>query len=198
MRRPSARPPLPGCGPLRLATFAAGRGFVTYQDLDGAGPAHRSRAGWHALKFYRDDPEITQVEWKTRGHDHAPGLQDALIANGFEADETESIMIGEASALNVHVHLPSGINLRQATEEPDIRALSAMHDEVFGGSVSADSAGSLLRRVQAADGMELWIAEHQGQVVSAGRLEPVADTDFAGIWGGATLKPWRGQGIYRG
>jgi predicted GNAT family acetyltransferase len=45
--------------------------------------------------------------------------------------------------------------------------------------------------------MELWVAEHQGSMVSAGRLEPVPDTEFAGIWGGATRAEWRGQGIYR-
>ena len=47
------------------------------------------------------------------------------------------------------------------------------------------------------DGMELWVAEAQGCVVSAGRLEPVEGTRFAGIWGGSTLAPWRGRGIYR-
>jgi hypothetical protein len=45
--------------------------------------------------------------------------------------------------------------------------------------------------------MELWVAEAEGQIVSAGRLEPVPGTDFAGIWGGATREEWRGRGIYR-
>ena len=40
------------------------------------------------------------------------------------------------------------------------------------------------------------MAEHQGLIVSAGLLEPVPDTEFAGIWDGATLKEWRCQGIY--
>ena len=33
--------------------------------------------------------------------------------------------------------------------------------------------------------------------MSAGRLEPVPGTEFAGIWGGSTLPEWRGRGIYR-
>ena len=41
------------------------------------------------------------------------------------------------------------------------------------------------------------MAEADGRVVSAGRLEPVHGTDFAGIWGGATREEWRGRGIYR-
>ena len=184
-------------GPLHLVTFAGGSGFVTYQDLDGA--SARTIAQWvvEALAFYRSDPSTVGVEWKTRGHDHAPGLHDALLSNGFEPDETESVMIGPASALNVEVQLPSGISLRRVTEERDIRAMSAMQDEVFGTDASEGNADAILRRVALDDGMELWVAEHDKVIVSAGRLEPVRDTDFAGIWGGATRAQWRGLGIYR-
>ena len=75
--------------------------------------------------------------------------------------------------------------------------MSAMQDKVFGSPLSDGTAEAILRRVALDDGMELWVAEHQGLIVSAGRLEPVPDTDFAGVWGGATLKEWRGRGIYR-
>ena len=44
---------------------------------------------------------------------------------------------------------------------------------------------------------EVWVAEADGRMVGASRLEPVAGSDFAGIWGGATLPGWRGRGIYR-
>jgi hypothetical protein len=184
-------------GPLRLVTFTGGRGFVTYQDLDGAGAPTISRWVAEALARYRDDPGIKRVEWKTRGHDRAPGLHDALTANGFLPDEPESIMIGHAAALDVEVALPDGVSLRSVTAEADIRAMSAMQDEVFGDPPSGDNAEAILRRMELADGMELWVAEYRGTIVCAGRLEPVRDTDFAGIWGGATRKEWRGQGIYR-
>jgi predicted GNAT family acetyltransferase len=45
--------------------------------------------------------------------------------------------------------------------------------------------------------MQLWVAGAGGQIVSAGRLELVAGTEFAGIWGGATRPEWRRRGIYR-
>lgn len=184
-------------GPLRLVTFAGGRGFVTYQDLAGAGAATIARWVAETLAFYRADPAIVRVEWKTRGHDHAPGLHEALLASGFEPDETESVMIGAASALDVEVDLPSGVNLRRVTEEPDIRAMSAMQDEVFGSPAADGNADGILRRLALDDGMQLWVAEHDALIISAGRLEPVPNTDFAGIWGGATRVEWRGRGIYR-
>ena len=70
-------------GPLRLVTFAGGRGFVTYRDLGGADGAVIARWVEGALAHYREDPGITRVEWKTRAHDHAPALHDALVRNGF-------------------------------------------------------------------------------------------------------------------
>lgn len=184
-------------GPLRLVTFAGGRGFITYRDLGEADADTIGRLVPEALAHYQADPEIGRVEWKTRGHDHAPGLHEALLENGFVPDEPESIMIGEARALAVDVELPDGVTLRRVTDEADVRAMSAMQGEVFGDPVSDDMADDLLRRLSFDDGMELWVAEVRGRIVSAGRLEPVHGTDFAGIWGGATRAEWRGRGIYR-
>lgn len=184
-------------GTLRLVTFAGGRGFVTYPHPDGTEAHSIASLVTQALDHYRGDPEMTKVEWKTRGHDHAPGLHEALLHNGFEPQQPESIMIGRAQVLDVEVLLPVGVTLRRVTEEDDVRAMAAMQDMVFDGTISDESASGLLRRLALGDGMELWVAEARGQIVSAGRLEPVADSDFAGIWGGATHEAWRGQGIYR-
>ena len=93
--------------------------------------------------------------------------------------------------------LSDGVTLRSVSEEADVRAMAAMQDLVFDGRISDESAPALLRRLALGDGMELWVAEADGHIVGAGRLEPVAGTDFAGIWGGATLEAWRGRGIYR-
>ena len=185
-------------GPLWLVTLPGGRGFVTYRHLDGADAATVRGLVADALAHYRQDPDVERIEWKTRGHDHAPGLHEALLGAGFVPDEPESIMLGEARALAVDVNLPSGVTLRQVTDEADVRAMCAMQAEAFGDDdYFGDIAGSLLRRLAEGLGMELWVAEAEGKIVSAGRLDPVRDSDFAGIWGGATLAEWRGRGIYR-
>jgi hypothetical protein len=184
-------------GPLWLATYPGGDGFVTYRDLDGADTAEISRLVADALAHYRNDPSIARVEWKTRAHDHAPGLHDALVRNGFVPEEPESIMVGEAALLTAEVELPAGVALRQITAPDEVHAMTAMQEAVFGRPPAEEMARSLLPRLGGDDGLELWIAEAGGEIVSAGRLEPVAGTAFAGIWGGATRPDWRRQGIYR-
>jgi predicted GNAT family acetyltransferase len=106
-------------------------------------------------------------------------------------------MIGDARLLAVDLPTPDGVSLRRVTEHADVHAMITMQDEVFDDDGGGETADALLRRLALGDGMELWIAEAAGQIVSAGRLEPVDGTDFAGIWGGATRKEWRGKGIYR-
>lgn len=184
-------------GPLRLVTFAGGRGFVTYAGLDGADAATIREWVGQVVDHFRARSEISAVEWKTRGHDHAPGLHQALIDNGFTPEEQESIMIGPAAALAVDVPLPDGVTLRRITAEADIRAMSAMADEVFGDPVSEHRATAILDGLERWPDWEIWVAEAAGTMISCGRLEPVPGTDFAGIWGGATRPEWRGRGIYR-
>jgi ribosomal protein S18 acetylase RimI-like enzyme len=184
-------------GPLRLVTFAGGRGFVTYKDLGGADAQTIRSLVTQAVAHYRRDPGIDRVEWKTRGHDHAPGLHDSLMSNGFTPDDPESIMIGEARALAVNVPAPAGVQLRRVTTEPDVRAMCAMTGAIFDDPSSDEVVDALLRRLTVVDGMELWVAESQGEIIGAGRLEPVRGSQFAGLWGGATRPEWRGRGIYR-
>lgn len=183
-------------GPLRLACFTGGQGFVTYPRIN-AGMDLASLVG-EVLEHYRGLPQITQLEWKTRGHDHMPGLAEQLLAHGFVAGASESIMLGRLTDLAVETTLPAGVTLRQIHSEGDVRAMTAMQDQAFGGSVSTHHAEAILQRLASGDGMQLWVAEDEsGQILSAGRLQPVRGTDFVGFWGGATLKAWRGQGIYR-
>ncbi|GAA4111356.1 GNAT family N-acetyltransferase [Knoellia locipacati] len=190
-------------GPLILATYQGGRGFITYRDLaTEAGPATEESvralvAG--ALEHYRSDPEITRVEWKTRGHDHAPGLHEALVAAGFEAEEPESVMIGEAGLLAVDVELPSGVEIRRATGEDEVARVEHVAGEIFGDEPDriAAQVAEVVARFRRDPLFEVWFAETDGQVVTTGRLEPVEGTEFAGIWGGSTLPEFRGRGIYR-
>lgn len=184
-------------GPLWLASYGTARGFVTYADLAGAEADEVAGFARFARRHFEHDTTVAFAEWKSRGHDRAPGLNEALLANGFQPEERESIMLGEARRLAVDVALPPGVLVQRALGEHDVREVSAMQDRVFGGEVSRERADELVARLAQDDATELWMATAAGEIVSAGRLELVGGTPFAGLWGGATLPAWRGRGIYR-
>lgn len=110
------------------------------------------------------------IEWKTRGHDHAPGLDEALRSHGFAPQEVESVMIGEATGLAVPVPLPEGVALRRVEDEEGVRAAERCAATVFGGSEedSRRIADELVRQVTSDDHVEMWVAEADGEVVSSG------------------------------
>jgi hypothetical protein len=113
------------------------------------------------------------------------------VGNGFVPEEPESIMIGEAALLAVEVPVPDGVRLRRVTSESDVRALSAMQEEVFGGDFAEEMAETLLRRLGLRDGMELWVAGADGEIVGSGRLEPesgVAQRNLNGAAAESTVR----------
>lgn len=206
-------------GPLLRAVFDDAFGFISYRSLAGVdGP--QDGDGLDALiartvAYFRDATDVDEVEWKTRGHDRPTDLLERLARHGFEPQEPETVMVGEAELLAVDVPLPAGIRLRRlgvdslGRPQPievlraDLERSLAMQLLVFGdeGHLSVDS---LVRSaVERPDEVQHWVAETVGpdgtgaEVVSAGRLERVPGTAFAGIWGGATAPQWRGRGIYR-
>ncbi|MGQ3383518.1 GNAT family N-acetyltransferase [Glutamicibacter sp. TV12E] len=183
-------------GPLRLVTFAHGRGFITYPRITGHDPLLADLAE-EALDYFSCQPQITKVEFKTRGHDYAPGLDQKLRALGFTAQDPESIMIGEMSSLFSDQPAPSGVQLRQISADHEVEAMCRMADQAFGEPYDPSTTQALIARLAKNDGMELWVASIDGQMVGAGRLEPVANTEFAGLWGGGVLPGYRGRGIYR-
>ena len=184
-------------GPLRLATYANGRGFITYPHFNGNEPQPLAQLAGEALEHFAVQPQITEVEFKTREHDHAPGLAERLQALGFVAEASESIMIGPLQALFSDGRDPAGVELRRVSASDEIEEMCRMVDRAFGAPYDPATAQALISRMQRNDGTELWVALAKGRMVGAGRLEPVAGTEFAGLWGGGVLPGYRGRGVYR-
>ncbi len=188
-------------GPLWRGLFPDS-GFVSYESLEALGTVEAVDAlVGETVAYFAAIPQVTEFEWKTRGHDWPDDLGSHLRAHGLEPVEVETVMVGEASSLAVDVDLPVGLSVRRVDDlaEPEreavIREASAMQHDVFGAGPSGDEVLDRLDRVGGAE--TFWVAEADGRVVSAGRLNRVEGTEFAGLWGGATLPEWRGKGIYR-
>lgn len=187
-------------GPLWRAVHGHGA-LVTYRSLDGLDRADLERLVARALAHLSADPATDSVEWKTRGHDRDAVLLEVLAGAGFVAEEVETVMVGEASALVAAApEPPAGVVVRRVDQLPDraalLEAAADLQCRVFG---RAGSGADLLARVERAEGRtEVWVAEDaDGVVVCTGRLEVVPGTQCAGLWGGATLPGWRGRGVYR-
>ncbi len=183
-------------GPLHRAVFGR-RGFVSYESLADVDDVDRLIT--ETVAHFAALQQVDEFEWKTRDHDRPAELGERLRRAGLVAEEPETVMIGEAAALAVDVELPEGVVVRRVDRLPDrervVAQASRLQREVFGGG---PGPSEVLERPDRSGGLEeFWIVDADGAVVCAGRLQRVAGTEFAGLWGGACGPGWRGRGLYR-
>lgn len=139
----------------------------------------------------------TSWEWKHYSGDQPEDLGRRLRDAGFVSDPPETVMVAELAELDLSVPPPDGVRIDAVTTAADVEELVRLHDLVFGGehaSVGVEVSASL---GAAEPACVAFLARAGDVVVSAGRVEFHADTEFASIWGGGTLPDWRGRGIFR-
>ncbi|MBE8472583.1 GNAT family N-acetyltransferase [Streptomyces sp. 3R004] len=182
-------------GPL-LRIVGQFRGFVSGPRELGLEGAELDRLIARQRDFFAGRGEA--VEWKTRAHDTPADLTARLRAAGFVPEDRETVLIGRAADMAVREPvLPDGVTLRRVTADADMRRIAAMESAVWGQDWGW-LADDLIGRVAAApDEIAVYVAEADGEVVSAAWLAFRAGTEFASLWGGSTLAAWRGRGIYR-
>jgi GNAT superfamily N-acetyltransferase len=184
-------------GPLVRFLGLPGRGFVVYRDLGGLEGAELDELIARQVRVFAERGE--RFEWKLHRHDRPADLPQRLRAVGFVPEDEETVVIAPVAALARPPELPDGVSLREVTGRRDLDRIAALERAVWG---RGDDDGWLAESLEAEreadpDGLAIVVAEAAGEVVCAGWVRFERGTDFATLWGGATLPGWRGRGIYR-
>ncbi|MGC3004042.1 GNAT family N-acetyltransferase [Streptomyces sp. G35A] len=136
-------------------------------------------------------------EWKLYGHDRPVDLGRRLLAAGFTPEPAETLMIGEIAGLCLDTEPPEGIRVVPVTDRAGVDLVADVHERAFDADASW-LRHQLLDRLAAGPGAVVAVVALAGdEPVSAARMELVPGTPFAGLWGGGTVREWRGRGIYR-
>jgi GNAT superfamily N-acetyltransferase len=181
-------------GPLLRVVGYGGRGMVEYRDLDSLQGDELDRLIARQVQVFaeRDEP----FEWKLHGHDRPADLPERLRAAGFVTEETETVVIAPVAAIATEASVPDGVVVREVSGPLDLERIAQMEEEIWEEDHSwIDSLGE--ERAADPDGLRIFVAEAGEVVVCAGWVRFPAGTEFATLWGGATLPAWRGKGIYR-
>jgi GNAT superfamily N-acetyltransferase len=136
-------------------------------------------------------------EWKLHDHDLPADLPERLRAAGFEPEEQETVVIAGVAEIAGPVLPPGGVALREVTERAEFERIARMEETVW--DVEHSWLADMLESERAVDpdSISVVVAEAGEEVVCAAWIRFVTGTDFATLWGGATLPEWRGRGIYR-
>jgi GNAT superfamily N-acetyltransferase len=138
-----------------------------------------------------------RFEWKLRGHDRPADLPQRLRAARFVPEEEEAIVIVPTTEIAGRPQLPEGVCLRNAIGRCDLDRIAALEQTVWGEDHGWLAESLDAEREADPDAVEIVVAETGGTVVCAGSVRFERGTEFATLWGDATLPDWRGRGIYR-
>ncbi len=184
-------------GPLVRFLGLAGRGFVVYRDLGQLEGADLSELITRQVQVFAERGE--RFEWKLHGHDRPRDLPRRLRAAGFVPEDTETIVIAAVADIAGEARLPEGVSLREVTSRADFERIAALEQAVWGDEDQQSWLVEMLESERAVDpeSITIVVAEAGTTVVCAGWIRFERDTEFATLWGGATLPQWRRRGIYR-
>ena len=184
-------------GPLIRFFGLAGRGFVVYRDLGGVDGADLDELIARQVHAFGERGE--RFEWKLHGHDRPEDLSQRLRAAGFVPEETETIVIAPVADIAGEMRLPEGVTLREVTSRADLERIAALEQAVWGDENQQTWLVDMLESERAADpdALTVVVAESGATVVCAAWIRFERGTEFATLWGGATLLEWRRRGIYR-
>jgi GNAT superfamily N-acetyltransferase len=184
-------------GPLLRFLGLAARGFVVYRDLGGLEGADLDELIARQVHVFAERGE--RFEWKLHGHDRPVDLPQRLRAAGFVPEEMETIVIAPVADIAGEPRLPDDVSLREVTTRADFERIAALEQAVWGDQDQQSWLVDMLESERAVDpdALTIVVAEAGVNVVCAAWIRFERDTEFATLWGGATLPEWRRRGIYR-
>jgi GNAT superfamily N-acetyltransferase len=136
-------------------------------------------------------------EWKYFSHDKPTDLPRRLEAAGLRPTPEEAVMVGDIEELDLDVAPPAGVKVCRVSDKAEVKALLDVNEEASGARpewVGRVIARSIELERPPVVGVVAWA---DGRPVCSARVDFHEGTEFASLWGGATLPEWRGQGIYR-
>jgi GNAT superfamily N-acetyltransferase len=168
---------------------------VLYRDLGGLEGAALDELIARQVSFFAERGE--RFEWKHYGHDLPADLPERLLAAGFESEPTETVVIARVSDVAPEPRLPEDVSLREANTRADFERIAAMESAVWGDEHRWLPDMLESERKADPDSLTVVVAEAAGTVVCAAWIRFAEGTEFAALFGGATLAEWRRRGIYR-
>jgi GNAT superfamily N-acetyltransferase len=182
-------------GPLLRTVGFGDRGMVEYRDLDGLDGGELDELIARQVRIFAE--RRGPFEWKLHGHDRPADLPERLRASGFVPEDMETVVIAPVSAISTDANVPDGVVVREVFGPVDLGRIAQMEQAIWGDDHGwvVDSLGA--EQAADPDGLRIFVAEAGDVAVCAGWVRFPSGTEFATLWGGATLPAWRGRGIYR-
>jgi hypothetical protein len=174
-----------------IDTATPGEGIIIYSHLDEANVEDAIR---EQVNYFES---IGQgFEWKVYDHDQPPDLKERLHTFGFAIEEAEALMALDLEHAPEALWQPVRHAVQRITDPVKLGDVQTIERQVWNEDSSwlIHSLGEALSNHP--DQMNVYVAYRAGQPASAGWIYFPEHSQFASLWGGATISDFRRQGLF--
>lgn len=167
--------------------------FIIHTDLTAANADQTIQA---QVDWYKEQVNGAGLEWKTYEHDAPSDLPQRLKSHGFEPDEREALLILDLENCPDVYLQPVTADVRQVTSEAQFREVAGIQTAVYNQNFDW-----LIKQLSenVADQPDYWgiyTAYVDDMPACAAWVSFPPNSQFAGLWGGATRAEYRKMGLY--
>lgn len=175
---------------IRFVSDQPGMNYLLYSSLKGA---DLSEVIQQQIDYFT---MINQpFEWKVYDHDYPPDLKDRLVDFGFKQDEREAVMILDLNKVPSSLLEPVEKEIKPILNIDQLEDVVAIERQVWGGDFDwiKSELGSDLK---IPGYLSIYVAYIDGNPACTGWIYFHANSQFASLWGGATIQDYRGLGLF--
>ncbi len=167
--------------------------FIIYSNLSAT---NADRIIQEQIKWYTEEVNGSGLEWKMFDHDTPPDLKQRLLNHDFEADEVEALLVIDLENCPDVYLQPVTADVRRITKPEHVGQVTAVQSKVY-----AEDFTWLEKELRAyltaePDFWSIYIAYVDNNPACAAWISYPHGSQFAGLWGGATLSEYRKMGLY--
>jgi GNAT superfamily N-acetyltransferase len=175
---------------LLMEEEAQGLSYISYSQLNAA---NADGAIARQITYFKTLGR--NFEWTHYGHDQPPDLGERLAAAGFETEETGSLMVLELAKAPPRLLAPITADVQRLTDVSELETVRALLEDVW-EEPFAWFVPRMSRYLASQDYVSIYLATIDDQPASAAWVFYPTGSRFGGLYGGTTLPPFRGHGLY--
>lgn len=178
-------------GVVRFVRPAPGMNYVAYSCVDSAdlGAVIQEQIAF----FSRMDQPFS---WNVCAHDTPPDLKDHLLRHGFGPDDDpDAVMVLDVHDAAPDLLQPVDDRVRHIIERDQLDDITSIEAQVWGGDF-AWLKERLGTHLELHDYVSIYVADQDGQPACSGWMYFQPNSQFANLFGGATIPRYRQLGLY--
>ncbi len=169
------------------------RSFIVYSELTAV---NADNIIAREIAHYKTTGSSGGLEWKTYGHDTPRDLGERLTAHGFVDEGLETLLVLDLETAPDYTKQPITADVRRLTSVEQLTDILRVHDQVWGDGF--EWIRDYLAHALENEGTywSIYTAYVDNEPACAAWAYFSENSQFASLWGGATIEKYRGMGLY--